>query len=444
MTHPTTAVARPTRLPRAMAWSFLLGGLAILHGMYFTAEPAPRFAYTEIGRLLGLYLAFVLAVQLLLVSRLSVLDSAFGLDRLTGWHRWTGFAIFWLALLHPTFVLVGYARSGGVPFLRQVTTFARQLPLALGMIAVGLIVIAAVLSLRAARRRMPYEAWHTVHLVLYAVVVLAVIHQVYEGTAFTINLGTRIFWWGLWTFAIGALLIGRIVLPVVRNVRHRFRVAAVVPEAGNAVSVHVTGRDLHRLPAQAGQFFLWRFPGHNPWWQVNPFSLSAAPDGHSLRLTAKGIGTTSSGLRYLAIGTRVFAEGPYGALTAAQSVCDRTLLIAGGIGVTPIRALLEDPELDDIVILYRVREAAQAPLLDELRDLARSRDARLHLLTGRTGPDNDPFAPEHLADLVPDLTERDVFLCGPPGLTETVVDSLRRLDVPQRQIHTELFRLAGG
>ncbi len=444
MTQPLPVGARPTRLARAMTWIFLVGAFAVLHGMYFTAQPPPRDAYGEIGRVLGLYLAFVLALQLLLVSRLSLLDSAFGMDRLTAWHRWTGFAVFWLALLHPAFVLVGFSRQDGVPFLREVTVFARQVPVALGMIAVGLIVVAAAVSLRAVRRRMAYETWHSVHFLLYAVVVLAVIHQVYEGTAFTINAGTQVFWWGLWAFAIGALLTGRLLLPVLRNVRHRFRVAAVVPEAGNAVSVHVTGRNLDRLPAQPGQFLLWRFPGHNPWWQVNPFSLSAAPDGHSLRLTAKAIGTTSSGLRYLAIGTRVFAEGPYGALTSAQSVRDRTLLIAGGIGVTPIRALLEDPGLTDVVVLYRVRDAAQATLLEELTELARARDARLHLLTGRTGPDNDPFSPERLADLVPDVADRDVFVCGPPALTRAVLDSLRRLEVPRRQIHTEMFRLAGG
>jgi ferredoxin-NADP reductase len=224
------------------------------------------------------------------------------------------------------------------------------------------------------------------------------------------------------------------------------RVSSVVAESGDVVSVHVTGRHLDRLHARAGQFFLWRFPGHNRWWQVNPFSLSAAPDGRSLRLTAKGIGVTSAGLRRVPIGTRVFAEGPYGAFTAGQRVRENTLLIAGGIGVTPIRALLEDDSLTgDIVVLYRVPSPTGAVLLGEMQNLASVRGARLHLLTGRTGagvPPNQPFSPASLLTLVPDITSRDVFVCGPAAMTDAVLRSLRELKVPARQRHAETFRLA--
>jgi ferredoxin-NADP reductase len=225
------------------------------------------------------------------------------------------------------------------------------------------------------------------------------------------------------------------------------RVSAVVPESDDVVSVHITGRRLDRLNASAGQFFLWRFPGHNRWWQVNPFSLSAAPDGRSLRLTAKGIGATSAGLRSLPIGTRVFAEGPYGAFTTDRRTRESTVLIAGGIGVTPIRALLEDRNLTgDIVVLYRVATPESAVLLTEMQNLAAVRGARLHLLTGRTGsgsPPNQPFSPESLRDLVPDITERDVYVCGPAAMTDAVLRSLRELNVPARQRHAETFRLAG-
>jgi ferredoxin-NADP reductase len=199
------------------------------------------------------------------------------------------------------------------------------------------------------------------------------------------------------------------------------------------------------MPARAGQFFVWRFLSRGRWWQANPFSLSAAPDGRSLRLTAKAVGAGSAGLRYVPVGTRVFAEGPYGAFTALQRATDATLLIAGGVGVTPIRALLE--ELDgSIVVLYRVHTAADAVLLPELEALAKMRGARLHVLTGRTGagsPPNTPFAPENLRALVPDVTARDVYVCGPPAMTTAVLRTLRALGVPRRQVHSERFSLAG-
>ncbi|GAB2567056.1 oxidoreductase [Paractinoplanes abujensis] len=426
-----------------LLWVFLLLNLAIVELMLAHPATPAHNTLTTIGRVLGLHLAFVMALQLLLIARLPFLDRRIGPDKLTQWHRWTGFALFWLVLLHPTFVLLGYSQPGRIPILSEIPVLARQMPVLLGMIAAGLIGVVAVTSVRAARKRVPYEVWHAIHLLVYVVVGLGVIHQVYEGSAFKTNNFTQAYWWGLWAFAIGALLTGRLLLPLARNLRHRLRVAAVVAESGDVVSVHVTGRNLHKLHARAGQFFLWRFPGHNRWWQANPWSLSAAPDGRSLRLTAKAIGRTSAGLRELPVGTRVFAEGPYGAFTAVARTRQDTLLIAGGIGITPIRALFEDETLSgDIVVLYRVRTPADAVLLGELRNLAGLRHARLHVLTGRTSADNRPFSPEGLRGLVPDITERDVFVCGPAPMTTEVLRSLKALRVPARQRHAELFRLA--
>ncbi|MFI5895137.1 ferric reductase-like transmembrane domain-containing protein [Actinoplanes sp. NPDC051513] len=446
VTQPQTRAATTARSAHIALWIFLIANLAIVELMFATAGPPAHNTLTSIGRFLGLHLAFVMALQLLLIARLPFLDRRIGMDKLTTWHRWTGFTLFWLVLLHPTFVLLGYSSLDKISFLAEIPNLAGQMPVLLGMIAACLLVVVAAVSLRAVRRRVSYETWHTLHLLVYLIVTLGIIHQVYEGSAFKTNIFTQVYWWGLWAFAIGALFTGRFLTPLVRNGRHQLKVAAVVPEADDVVSVYMTGHNLGRLEARAGQFFLWRFLGHNPWWQVNPFSLSAAPDGRSLRLTAKGIGGTSAGLRALPIGTRVFAEGPYGAFTSGQRVTDKTLLIAGGIGVTPIRALLEDDRLPgDIVVLYRVHGQTEAVLLGEMQNLSSVRGAKLHLLKGRTGagtPPNQPFSPEGLIALVPDIVERDVFVCGPAAMTDAVLRSLRALKVPARQQHAETFRLA--
>jgi predicted ferric reductase len=302
-----------------------------------------------------------------------------------------------------------------------------------------------VLSVRYARRRMQYETWHTIHVALYAAVVLGLLHQAKEGTAFTSSTAAAAYWWSLWALVLGALLTGRVVLPLWRNAYHRFRVAAVVPESDLVVSIYVTGRHLDRLPVRAGQFFIWRFLTRGRWWQANPYSLSAAPDGRSLRLTAKAVGSASAGLRQLPVGTRVFVEGPYGAFTSLQRTRAATLLIAGGVGVTPIRALLQELT-GSVVVLYRVRNPADAVLLRELEELARARGFRLHLLTGRSGagsPPYDPFEPRTLLAGVPDIADRDVFVCGPPAMTTAVLRSLRALGVPRSQVHAERFSLAG-
>jgi ferredoxin-NADP reductase len=162
-----------------------------------------------------------------------------------------------------------------------------------------------------------------------------------------------------------------------------------------------------------------------------------------LRLTAKAVGTTSAGLRQLPVGSRVLVEGPYGAFTTLQQTTPATLLIAGGIGVTPIRALLQELTGPTIVI-YRVRGMADAALLPELEDLARERGADLRVIAGRSGEGNPPvpaFDAHSLAEMVPDIVKRDVYVCGPPPMTEAVLRSLRELGLPRGQVHFERFGL---
>ena len=446
-----TAMTRPaarTRIPPAMLAQLVLGGAVLVNllivEVLFGTGGAAKNNLTGAGRFFGLHAAFLMVLQLVLVARIPWLDRRLGMDKLTAWHRVTGFALLWCVLLHLSLILIGYGQADDASVLTELTNLAGMLGTVVGLAAAAVIVVVAVTSVRSARRRLSYETWHTVHIALYGAVALALVHQLIEGSAFKTTTAAQLYWWALWAFAIGSLLVFRVGVPLWRNARHQYRVAAVVPEAGDVVSVHVTGRHLDRLPARAGQFMIWRFPGPGRWWEANPFSLSAAPDGRSLRLTAKAVGSASARLRDLPVGTRVFAEGPYGALTSLQRVTGASVLIAGGIGVTPIRSLLEELT-GPVTVLYRVHRRDDAVLLDELRALAEPRGARVHVLSGRTGqgaPPFTPFAEPELSALVPDIAERDVFICGPDAMTAVVLASLAGLGVPARQVHAERFRLA--
>ncbi|MFC5241415.1 ferredoxin reductase family protein [Streptomyces atrovirens] len=437
---PPTARRRPGAMARIGLYGLLAANAAVV-AVFFVQAGFGANALVVLGRLTGLYAALLMAFQLLLVARLPWLDRRIGMDRLTLWHRWTGFGLLWTLLGHAVFITFGYAEMSSMDPVNQLVDLAETVEGVLrAVVALALIMVVGAVSARRARRRLAYETWHFVHLYTYVAVVLAFTHQVAVGSTFTASTAATAYWYGLWGAALTAVLAGRLVLPLWRNRRHRLRVTAVVPESDNVVSVHITGRDLDRLPARAGQFFLWRFLTKDRWWQANPFSLSAAPDGRTLRLTAKAAGDGSAALRHLKPGTRVFAEGPYGAFTTLHRTRPDALLIAGGVGVTPIRALLE--ELDGhAVVLYRVNTESDAVLHDELRELALAKGAGLHLVTGPPVPDR--LAPGELSRLVPDLTDRDVYVCGPSGMTTAVLRGLRELGVPKRQIHYERFSLAG-
>jgi predicted ferric reductase len=429
----------PNVTARWTLWAFVLVNVGIVEVLFVTAGIGKNGILT-VAKFFGMHAALLIMFQLLLIARLPWLDRRVGMDRLTVWHRWVGFTLLWTVLTHATLVVLGYAAhddvSAGTTFLALAGVPATLL----GMVAATTIVGIAVISSRYVRRRLSYETWHALHMLVYLVLGLAFVHQLLETTTFRSSVFATVYWWALWLGAFGALVVGRLVVPLWRNAYHQFRVESVMPESDDVVSVRVTGRNLDRLPARAGQFFIWRFLDHNHWWLANPFSLSAAPDGRSLRLTARAVGATSASLRRLPVGSRAFLEGPYGAFTAMHRTRPGAVLIAGGVGITPVRAMVEELT-GDVVVLYRVRSERDAVLLNEVRELVAARGGLLHVLAGRTGDGVRPFEPGGLVGLVPDIADRDVYVCGPPAMTSAVLGALCALRVPGSQVHAERFRL---
>jgi ferredoxin-NADP reductase len=100
--------------------------------------------------------------------------------------------------------------------------------------------------------------------------------------------------------------------------------------------------------------------------------------------------------------------------------------------------VLEDlPHGTAATIVYRVPEAANAPLKAELEELVRERGWRLHYLQGPRHL--HPLTADYLARLVPGLAATDVFVCGPTQFTDGVLDAVRDAGVPAERIHHEAF-----
>lgn len=415
-----------------------------LHDGGLRTSAGPGGVLTGVGQITGLLGAEAVLLQLLLMARVPVLERRLGFDGLARWHRWNGFAAVVLVVVHATAITLGYAAAGHLSVLGQVGDFIRHYPdVLMAILATALLIGVAATSIRASRARLSHETWYFVHLYAYLAVALGFAHQLAVGSNFVDDRVAR-FWWAALYVAVGAsILLWRVGRPLAFNARHRLRVADVVPEGPGVFSVHVTGRRLDRIPALAGQFFLWRILTRDGWWQAHPFSLSAAPHGRSLRITVKEFGDFTRGLRYLRPGTRVFAEGPYGTFTADRQTRRRALLIAGGIGITPLRALLETLPTGpgDVTLLYRVQRPEDFVFREELDRLVRKRGIVLYPIAGTDIGDDetDRLGVPALRRLVPDVADRDVYLCGPPALVDALHRRLRRLNVPRHQIHSERF-----
>ncbi|WP_327238410.1 ferredoxin reductase family protein [Streptomyces sp. NBC_01317] len=396
------------------------------------------------GRLTGLLGGYTIAIVILLMARVPALERRVGSDRVTRWHAMSGRYAVSLVLAHLLLTIGGYSVQANTGFVEQtvilVVDFPRMIEATIGT---AILLLIGFVSARAVRRRMRYETWYYLHLLTYVAVYLTFWHQLAAGAEFVANPMARTAWYALYGAAGVLLLWYRVLAPIRLNRRHRMRVEKTVYESPGVVSVLITGRRLHRLGAQPGQFFRWRFLTDGLRWSSNPYSLSAPPRPDLLRITVKANGEHSEAVAGLRPGTRVWAEGPYGAMTAARRSQEKVLMIAGGAGITPMRALFETlpGEPGDLTLLYRASKTEDLALWGELRRIASARGARL--LYAVNGPDGvrPEITPQRLRELLPDIDDHDVYVCGPTGLARQSYEALRAAGVPARRIHHESFEM---
>jgi len=451
-------VRKPRRVPLPRVWpvkaidvyallggnALLIGGMWIRHGGTLELG-SPAGIFTALGELSALYGTYLILIQLVLMSRSPWLDQVFGQDHITDAHKWVGFGAIWLIFGHFIFTTVGYSMSAHTDVVSELISLLFTYPFVLwSAVGLALFVVIGFVSMQAARRRMSYETWYGIHLYTYLAIALASLHQFTTGVDFVSDPVAQAYWIFLYVVAVGTILAFRWAQPFVVTLRHRPVVANVVPEGPGVASIYITGRDLDELPVRAGQWFRLRFLTRDGWYKAHPFSISAAPNGKYLRFTIKELGDYTPKLTRMPVGTSVFLEGPYGALTGAARTRQRVLMIAGGIGITPLRALLEElpASRGSLTLIYRTTNATDLVFRRELDEIASLRGATIHYVVGKRGTREmpaDPLEPRSLKRLVPDINERDIYICGPTGMMQRVLAGLRWLRIAPSQIHYERF-----
>jgi predicted ferric reductase len=426
---------------------------AVAAGLYLisggrTAFSTPAETVTSLGILSGLVGTDFILVMLLLAARIPLLDRTIGHDRAIALHRALGKPALYLLLAHGALLLVGYGMSAEIDPVAEIGPMLAVPDMPLAFIGLGLLIAVVVTSLVAVRRRFGYEAWHLVHLLSYVAVAFALPHQLSVGGVLADGTGQRVYWIASFVLAFGAIVIFRFITPIVRSLRHRITVAAIVPVAPGVVSIVLRGRDLRKLGAAGGQFLIWRFWTGSTWWHSHPISLSGMPTAATARITVRELGAGSARLSALPVGAPVSIEGPYGLFSDVARTAPKMAVLAAGIGVTPIRALLEDSPLrrGEATVLLRAGDDDEAYLWDEVRDITEAKQARLFVSTGpraRSGPTwlaaDDAARGVTLSSAFPDLADSDLYVCGPSGWLDAVVDDARTHGVPAHRIHAERF-----
>jgi predicted ferric reductase len=448
---PTGARRRLWRIDVLQALAVV--SVAVAVALFLADGGATRFgdpgaALSSLGIVAGLAATDLVLVMLLLAARAPFIERAVGHDAAMALHGRLGKPVLILLVMHGLLLLAGYTAADGAGLLAEVVAVWNLPDLPLALLGFVLFLLVVATSLVAVRRRMRYEVWHLVHLLSYAAVLAALPHQFSVGGLFAEGQWQRWYWLALAAAALCAVVVFRVGVPLASTLRHALRVESVmqVGDPRDAVfSVTMRGRGLDSLAAGGGQFFIWRFLSPGQWWQAHPYSLSAVPRDDRLRITVRALGDGSGSLAGVVPGTRVALEGPYGVFSEAARTRRRITLVGAGIGVTPIRSLLEQASFrpGEATVVLRTTGPSEGWLLDEVAALCRARGATLITVPGRRGAGWLPDAAERegldLRSLVPAVAEGDLYVCGPREWADAVIAEAGTAGLASEQIHHERF-----
>ena len=395
----------------------------------------------SLSRLVALVGTYFSVLGIFLIARIPAVEKSIGHDQLVIWHRKLGPWSLYLIGAHFLLVVIGYAGQDQMSLAREIWRLLNNFAwMWWALVGLVLMVQAGITSYKKARAKYSYETWWILHALTYGAIASAFMHQIQNGQMFIAHPLNRAYWIGLYAVMAFCVIWWRFVLPVVRSLRHDLRVQAIVEESPGVFSVIMKGRDLVKLSAEGGQFFEWRFLSRGHFLVAHPYSLSAAPTANHLRITVKNLGDHSTTLASIKPGTRVLIEGPYGAFRAGWAKNKRVVLIGGGIGVTPVRALLDEFKNSvHIDFIYRVSREEDLALKSELDQIAAKSGGftRIHYLVGSRR--EHPMDAQHLLSLVPTVRESDIYVCGPKPLVHAVLQAAEDLGIKQSRVHNEEF-----
>lgn len=427
---------------KKLALKFLyFGGISFI---LFSWQKNASFSIIAFGRLFGLLGTYLTLVQLLLIGRVKWIEGIFGMDRLTRIHHTHGYYAFTLLVSHFIFITAGYSLSTKNSFLGQVVDFflndehTRD-----AIIALSLLIFIIFLSVTIVKRKLRYEAWYFVHIFTYATIALAFAHQLDRGADFVQNPLFVIFWYLLYIFVFGNLIFFRFTMPLFNFLKFGFKVGKLRKENGDAISVYITGKDLSRIKIIPGQFMIVRFLDKHRFYEAHPFSVSDYENANYIRLTIKNSGDFTSEIPKIKAGTPVVIDGPHGSFTIQNAAKNKFLLIAGGIGITPIRNILQELLVKgrDVSLLYSAKTQNDFTLKAEIDNLAKEYKFNLFYVVSE-----DENAPLHghidknmIQKLVKDVESREVYICGPEPMMEALTKDLLALGLESSAIHTERF-----
>jgi predicted ferric reductase len=401
----------------------------------------------ELSAAFGFVAFAVLCLELALVSRLRAASDAFGTDALMLFHR--QMALCALAFLG-AHALIEVARLRSPALL---SPFAGSAALRGGAIAFWSTLAIVGSSLARRRLRLSFEVWRDLHSLLVLVIVASMLAHALGASAEARPLGVR-FTLCAYAAAFAALMLRyRLVRPLLLS-RRPWEVVACRDEGGSTRTLVLRPVGHEGFEFEPGQF-AWIITGRTALFgEQHPITIASSamlPPDRSLEFSIKALGDWSGRLvPALRPGARVWVDGPFGALTPDRVAAQGLALVAGGIGITPMRSILltlrDRGDRRPVVLFHAARNRGR--MLFE-RELAALR-ARLDLTIVQVFEEPESGARCEQGYLTAGILRRHLpadlrpfafLLCGPGPMIDSVERDLASLGVPPQRILSERFDL---
>jgi predicted ferric reductase len=409
---------------------------------------SPNDTAYEVARSFALVAFAILALQPLLAARLKWIERPFGMDMVSRFHKAMGVFAAVLVLSHPPLMVLG---GGG---LSLVTSLDQPWYVLLGKGALALLLIHTALSLYWRRLGLTFERWRTAHYVAAPLIILvAFVHGLETGDDLK-ETPVRVLWGILLLVSLGAYVYHKAVKPALLA-RHPYRVTEVRQETHNVWTVNLAPTAGQPIPDYyPGQFqFITLQRWRNLPIEEHHWTISSSPTEKGfISSTIKESGDFTATIGKTLPGDQAMIHGPFGRFSHLLHPEDRKMVfIAGGIGITPFRAMLKhmsDTKADvEVVLLYGNQSEKDIVFREELAEISSGEKPRVKVVHVLSHPaptwkaERGYIDRDKIERFAGPVSDKAFYVCGPPAMSAQVIDTLRELGVPYERIRTEVFSL---
>lgn len=440
------------RLVRYTAWAgwpllLLVCALPVIR--WATWQPldqhfaTPVLTLLSLGQVAGLLGLTMYSFNLLLATRIKVFEDLFGgLNKVFIAHHIIGGLALIMLMMHPIMLALRLAPSSLHAAAMLLLPTLDNLPVAYGVLSLWGTILLLYLTFFV---KLPYPVWLTSHKFLGVFFFLGGLH-----TLFIPNDLSRDPW--LKSYMLGLVVLGivsylyRTILPSLLVRRYNYLVRTATLKAPGVITIDLIPEN-QLMNFRAGQFVFVSFkaPGISAEW--HPFSISSAPGSGDFMITVKSLGAYTKKLTMMMpalTGCRVRVEGAYGRFSFENYGNPQQVWIGGGIGIVPFLSMAHAMGAGpyNIDLYYSVKSESELIDIESLLATQINTADRVLRVFPFVADKQGFLTAKYVASQSPNLTDRDILICGPPPMMQALRQQFQDAGVRSGAIHTEEFAMS--